>query len=119
MVRTYLEKKIPDESVYLKWFKNVYYYKHKFSFNPHIIMRTYFLIVGTYGTKIIMNEKNSNKNSVRIPAFYWTAFCYVSDNDEGNSVSWVYMQENDKESRKSSGENFMSVKDFAKKYYKV
>ena len=86
--------------------------------DPYIIIRTYYLIVGTYGTKMIMNEKNSKKNSVRLAKFYWTAFCYVDENSR-DSYSWVYMQKNDKKSCHSSEKNFMSVKDFTTKYYKV
>ena len=79
---------------------------------------TYDLIVGTYGTKMLMNEENPNKNPVRLAQFYWTAFCYVDENS-GDSYSWVYMQENDKKSCHSSGDLFMSVQSFTTQFYKV
>merc|ERR1712131_581646 len=92
MVRKYLDHNIPNQYAYL--------------------------IIGTYGTKMIMNEENPNKNPVRLAQFYWTAFCYVDENS-GNSYSWVYMQENDKKSCHSSGDLFMSVQSFTTQFYKV
>ena len=71
MVRKYMDVNIPDEFAYL--------------------------IVGTYGTKLVMNSENPDKNPVRLAKFYYTAFCYV-DETSGESYSWVYMQENDKNS---------------------
>jgi hypothetical protein len=54
------------------------------------------IITGTYGTGLIMNENNSNKRPVRLPANYWMAFCY---SDSSTSYSWVYMQANDPNER--------------------
>ena len=50
-----------------------------------------YVMVGTEGKKLIMNEENPEKNPVVLAQNYWTAFCYT-DSDE--TYSWVYVQEN-------------------------
>jgi len=73
-----------------------------------------WIFTGTYGTGLIMNEDNPDKNNVRLPAYYWKSFCYVGDDA---AYSWVYMQENDPSQSQSSGGNFMSVNRFVDEYY--
>ena len=72
MVRTYLDEEIPNEYAYI--------------------------ITGVLGTKLTMNENNSDKNNVRLPEYFYKAFCYVSGS---TSYSFVYIQvnENDQTSR--------------------
>ena len=50
MVRQFLEREIPNKDAYI--------------------------ITGTYGTKLVMNQNDNQKNNVRLPEYYWKAFCY-------------------------------------------
>ena len=72
MVRNYMEEEIPNEYAYI--------------------------ITGTLGTKMHVNENNPSKNTVRLPEYYWKAFCYVGSSA---TYSMVYIQvnENDQTSR--------------------
>ena len=72
---------------------------------------------GTYDKKQTMNGSNNSKNNVRLPKYYWKAFCYTEEGNASNTYSWVYMQLNDNNEKLSSGDLFMSVKEFADKYY--
>ena len=74
------------------------------------------IITGVYGTLRILNENDSSKQPVRMPFYYWMAFCY-SDDTTGESYSWAYMQANDPDEKQSSPDNFMSVKQFTDTYY--
>ena len=74
MVRKYMEREIPREYAYI--------------------------ITGTHGTKLTMNEDNDEKKPVRMPASYWKAFCH----QDGNRVySWVYSQINENDQTQSQG----------------
>ena len=74
MVRKYLEREIPRQYAYI--------------------------ITGTHGTKLTMNEDSDEKKSVRMPASYWKAFCH----DDGNRVyAWVYSQINENDQTQSQG----------------
>jgi len=88
MVRQYMEREIPNKYAYV--------------------------ITGTYDTKLVMNESNNNKNDVRLPKFYWKAFCYTQS---GTTYSWAYIQLNDNNEKLSSGDLFMTVKEFMNTYY--
>jgi len=72
------------------------------------------MLIGTYGTGLVMNEDNPAKRPVRLPAFYWTAWCY---SDSYETYSWVYMQANEPDQKQSSGDLFMSVQQFSDLYY--
>jgi len=88
MVRKYLEREIPRQYAYI--------------------------ITGTHGTKLTMNEDNDEKKSVRMPASYWKAFCH----DDGNRVyAWVYSQINENDQTQSSGDYMMSPNEFSELYY--
>jgi len=88
MVRKYLEVETPREYVHI--------------------------ITGTWGTKLTMNEDNQEKNEVRLPEYYWKAFCY--DNN-GQTYSWVYVQINEPDQKLSSGDLFMPVSLFSQEFY--
>ena len=72
------------------------------------------MLIGTYGTGLVMNEDNPAKRPVRLPAFYWTAWCY---SDAFETYSWVYMQANEPDQKQSSGDLFMTVQQFSDLYY--
>ena len=54
-----------------------------------------YVMVGTEGKKLVMNEDNPEKNPVVLVQNYWTAFCYT---DQDETYSWVYVQENSPDS---------------------
>lgn len=72
-----------------------------------------FILTGTHGTKQIMNQNDSSKNNVKLPARYWKAFCYSGT----TTYAWVYVQVNENDQNQSSGDYFMSPNDFSRQYY--
>jgi len=72
-----------------------------------------FILTGTHGTKQIMNQNDSSKNNVKLPARYWKAFCYSGT----TTYAWVYVQVNQNDQNQSSGDYFMSPNDFSRQYY--
>ena len=89
MVRQYMEREIPNDDAYV--------------------------LTGTYGTKLTMNADNDAKNNVRLPEYYWKAFCYYDQS--GTAYSWVYIQINENDQTRSSGDLFMTTRDFSNQYY--
>merc|ERR1712130_10520 len=87
MVRMYLEDEIPNEYAWT--------------------------ITGIHGKNQMMNVGNSAKREVRVPAYYWKAFCYSSGSI---TYSWVYIQRNLNDQTASSGDNVMTVAAFSSSY---
>ena len=57
----------------------------------------------------------SDKNAVRLPYYYWKAFCYQGD--DGTAYSWVYYQINENDQLQSLGENMVTTAEFSRDFY--
>jgi len=86
MVRTFMDREIPNQDAYI--------------------------ITGTMGTKEYMNENNASKRIVRLPEYYYKAFCHVGSSTFG----WVYVQKNLNTEDKSSGDHVMTISSFTSRY---
>lgn len=84
MVRNYMESEIPNQDAWI--------------------------FTGTLGKKMTMNEDNPEKNDVRLPEYFWKAFCYVGS---GTSYAFAYIQVNENDQTQSSGDNVMTMSSFS------